>query len=397
MARLTSEKLAQAAALLADSEIDLWLTFVRETSDGGDPVLPLILEGGLTWESALMVSKTGRTVAVVGNYDADPLKASGDWEEVVPYVQGIRDEFLNQLRALDPQRIGINYSLEDSKADGLSHGMFLLLAKLLEGTPYAGRLVSSEPIVSRLRSVKTPAELARIEAAIRSTERMFAEIGQFARVGVTELEVYEQVHRTAREWGLGFSWDPAGDPIVNSGPDSMIGHGTPSATIEISPGHIFHVDLGLAKDGYSSDIQRCWFVPGPAERGIPEDVGEALRAVNDAISAGAEVLKPGVEGWKVDQAAREALVSHGYEEYLHALGHQVGRVAHDGGSLLGPRWERYGDKPMVPVEAGQVYTLELGVTVPGRGYLGLEEMIVVEPNGVRWLTERQLEMPILQD
>jgi Xaa-Pro aminopeptidase len=42
-----------------------------------------------------------------------------------------------------------------------------------------------------------------------------------------------------------------------------------------------------------------------------------------------------------------------------------------------------------------VYTLELGITVPGRGYLGLEEMVQVTANGIEWLSHRQLEMPLL--
>ena len=105
---------------------------------------------------------------------------------------------------------------------------------------------------------------------------------------------------------------------------------------------------------------------------------------------------PGVLGHEVDSAARSFLVGAGYPEYLHALGHQVGRVAHDGGSLLGPRWERYGSLPDQPVEEGQIYTVELGVTLPGRGYLGLEEMVRVGPHGVEWLTDPQREIPLVR-
>ncbi len=97
----------------------------------------------------------------------------------------------------------------------------------------------------------------------------------------------------------------------------------------------------------------------------------------------------------MDAAARQELVARGYPEYFHALGHQVGRVAHDGGALLGPRWERYGNSPDVPIQAGEVYTLELGITVPGRGYLGIEEMVVVTPTGCRFLSERMLALPLL--
>jgi len=70
-------------------------------------------------------------------------------------------------------------------------------------------------------------------------------------------------------------------------------------------------------------------------------------------------------------------------------------VAHDGGAILGPRWDRYGRTPFMPVEEDQVYTLELGVLVPGRGYLGIEEMARVAQNGCEWLTERQLRLPLL--
>ena len=81
---------------------------------------------------------------------------------------------------------------------------------------------------------------------------------------------------------------------------------------------------------------------------------------------------------------------------MHAFGHQVGRFAHDGGAVLGPRWERYGNTPLTPIQAGEVYTLELGVDVVGRGYLGIEEMAQVTDSGLEWLSERQNSIWVLQ-
>jgi len=385
MASLTREKLAQAAALVAATDLDVWMTFVRETAEGGDPVLPLILEGGLTWQSALIVYRDGRKVAIVGNYDADPLAASGDWDDVVPYVQSIREPLTAAIPA--GARVGLNFSESDDKADGLTHGMY----RLLEGMLPDRQLVSAEPVVLALRGRKTPEEIRRMREAIQETDRLFADIAAFARFGRSEREVYDHVHALVKERGMSFSWDPAGDPIVNSGPNSMIGHGIPSAEIKIEEGHVFHVDLGITKDGYSSDIQRCWYV-GTA---VPEDVQAGMDAVNAAITAAAEALRPGQPGWTVDEAARSAIVAHGYPEYLHAVGHQVGRKAHDGGTLLGPRWERYGNSPLQAVQEDEVYTLELGVTLPGRGYIGIEEMVRVTSDGCEWLSERQLSMPCL--
>jgi Xaa-Pro aminopeptidase len=398
--RLTREKLAQAARLVAVSELDAWLVFVRETVEGGDPVLPLLIEGGLTWQSALIVARSGKKVAIVGNYDADPLKASGDWDEVDGYVRSIREPLAAALERFIPEagrpRIGVNYSVDDVKADGLSHGMYLLLEDYLRGTRFEGSLVSAQPVVTALRSIKTDEEVRRIRAAIEETGALFELAGREARVGMSELELYELVQREIDLRGLGYGWDRTGDPIVNSGPDSMTGHGVPSASIRIAPGHVLHMDLGVVKDGYSSDIQRCWYVPAPGESQPPADVERALAAVTGAISAGAEALRPGAQGWEVDRAAREFIKSQGYPEYMHALGHQVGRVAHDGGAILGPQWERYGATPRMAVEAGHVYTLELGVYLEDRGYLGIEEMVQVTDDGVRWLTTRQTAMPMLR-
>ncbi|HEY0867895.1 MAG TPA: Xaa-Pro peptidase family protein [Fimbriimonas sp.] len=382
---LTAEKLRQALPLVQRAGVDAWITFVRETSAAGDPVLPLLLNGGLTWQSALIVFSDGRTVAIVGNYDADPLAASGDWSEVVPYVQGIREPLQAALRGATT--VAVNYSRNDVMADGLTHGMFLTLQELLPGI----ELRSAEEIVSELRSVKTPEEAERIRQAIRTTQGIFEEIPRVVRRGMSERDLYDHIQARIEERRLGYAWDKAGNPIVNFGPHSMVGHGVPSPEIRLEEGQILHIDLGVVECDYSSDLQRCWFVGDS----IPDEVLQAFACVNSALSAGAQALRPGARGVDVDAAARGSFVANGYEEYLHALGHQVGRLAHDGGGILGPAWERYGNTPFLPVKENQVYTLELGAMVPGRGYLGLEEMVRVRTNGVEWLSDRQLSLPTL--
>lgn len=91
----------------------------------------------------------------------------------------------------------------------------------------------------------------------------------------------------------------------------------------------------------------------------------------------------------VDDAARKFITNAGYEEYQHAVGHQIGRTVHDGSTLLGPRWERYGKTPFGIVEKDNCYTLELGVHVPGYGLVSLEEDVIVTDDGYEWLSKPQ--------
>ena len=51
--QLIQEKLAQAAQILDEIGVDVWLTFVRETSLSPDPSLELIAGVDVTWQSGV--------------------------------------------------------------------------------------------------------------------------------------------------------------------------------------------------------------------------------------------------------------------------------------------------------------------------------------------------------
>ena len=85
-----------------------------------------------------------------------------------------------------------------------------------------------------------------------------------------------------------------------------------------------------------------------------------------------------------------------YEEFPHGLGHQVGRFAHDGTALLGPGWEKYSEKPFESIEKGMVFTLEPRLTVPGRGVVTVEEMVLVGNDGAEYLSTPQEELLLIK-
>jgi len=397
MHSIVQQKVNQAVDVLSDLSIDAWLTFVRETTETGDPMLPIILGQPLTWQSALIITRSGNRIAIVGKYEDEAVRSSGAWNEVIPYTEGMREPLINTLKQLNPKQIAINYSLDDVKADGLSHGMHELLCQHLKDTEFVDRLISAQEIIRVVRGCKTQGEIERMRSAIATTDQIFNEVASFAKPGVAESTISHFMHTEMIKRGIESAWETAMCPIVTTGPDSMVGHGLPSEALSVTPGCVFHLDFGVRQNDYCSDLQRCWYVPESGETAPPQSVQHAFDAVLSAINAASAVMKPGVCGNDVDMAARSSLINAGYPEYQHATGHQIGRAAHDGGGILGPKWERYGQTPDYLLEPGQVFTVELGIeNVDGkRGYLGLEEMVVVTHDGIEWLSERQTTLPLL--
>lgn len=391
MISIVQEKVQQAIGILQEQDIDLWLTFVRETRAAGDPILPLIYGLDLTWHSALILTKAGERIAIVGRFEAEAARRIGAYDTIIAYDHSIQPRLLEILDRLNPNRIAINHSINDVHADGLSFGMYQLLCRYLEGTPHLSRLESAEKINIALRGRKTAQEIERIRGAIRTTFNIFQQTYDYIRIGMTEKEVSDYMHSQLDRLSLLPAWERINCPTVNAGPDSPVGHIGPG-DIPISPGHIMHFDFGVVQDEYCSDIQRVVYFLRPGEQSPPALVQHGFDTVRNAIQQALQVMKPGITGKQVDQIARQTITNAGYPEFPYATGHQVGRLVHDGAGILGPEWERYGDTPNYLLEPGQVYTLEPGLAVPGYGYLGLEEDVLVTQAGAEYLGDPQMEL-----
>ena len=387
---LVQQKLDQAVEILREQDVDLWLTYVRETMLTHDPCLDLIADTYSAWTGAFLVSATGERIAIVGRYDAPSVSQLGAYE-VTGYDESIRSALLEAVDRLAPRTIALNYSTSDPAADGLTHGLWLELQSIFGETRFADAFVSSAPIVNALRGRKSAEEVARIRDATRETEEIFDIVTAELAADRSELELADVMHREVSRRGLGYAWGRDHCPAVDAGPEKDVGH-SPPGELRTRRGELLHVDFGVSREAYCSDLQRVWYLLAEGENEAPEDVRHAFDAVLASLDAGVEALRPGAAGWEVDAAAREALVSAGYPEPMHALGHQLGRSAHDGGTTLAPRWDRYGESPFGLVEVGNIFTVEYGAPVPGRGYVGLEEDLLVTGDGVEWLSTPQREL-----
>jgi len=392
---LIREKVTQAVGILKEQGIDCWITFVRESALNKDPVLESLLSSEVTWHTAIIITASGETCTICGEYDRKTIEDTGAYQRVIGYIKGIREPFLEAMRRLRPSSIAVNYSQDSESCDGLTHGMYLTLLDFLRELDWKPRLVSAEAIVSALRQRKTEEELALIREAIRCTEEIFAGVTRFLAPGKTEREIAAFMQAEVRRMKLEYAWDPGHCPAVFTGPDTAGAHYGPTDR-RVEPGHILNMDFGVKFRGYCSDLQRTFYILDQGESGPPPEVRKGFDTIVNAIERSRQAMKPGVCGIEIDTIARSTITLAGYAEYPHALGHQVGRHAHDGTALLGPAWEKYARKPYVPIEQGMVFTIEPRLTVPGRGIATIEEMVLVTAGGAEYLSVPQKELILIQ-
>ncbi|MEF8757938.1 MAG: M24 family metallopeptidase, partial [Halobacteriales archaeon] len=286
---LVREKVAQARSILADAEADAWLTFARETAEIREPALPYLLGFDVVWPTMVLVAREESTV-VIGRHDAPNAELLGV-HDVVAYDESLAGPFHDWLERVDPEVLAVNYSKDDNVADGLTHGMYRRLVDLLEGTGYEDALASAEPIVERVRGIKTETERARIEAAAETTEGMFDELAAAWGPDWREADVAAFLHGRMNEEGYGAAWSWDYCPTVHAGGDAPVGHTLPGDRT-VPPGELLHVDFGVVRDGYAADLQRMFYRPDGGE-GPPAGLRAALQEVRSAIRARHEDQEPG--------------------------------------------------------------------------------------------------------
>jgi Xaa-Pro aminopeptidase len=84
-------------------------------------------------------------------------------------------------------------------------------------------------------------------------------------------------------------------------------------------------------------------------------------------------------GREADAFARDVIAAAGYgDAFTHSLGHGIGLEVHEPPWLSPSRGEQ-------PLEPGMVFSVEPGVYLPGWGGVRIEDLVVLEPDGVRVL------------
>lgn len=385
MSQLGRQKSQQALKLLEPDT--LWLFITRE---GSDPGTKLVFDAAVSGSAAFMLHPAHGALALTANFDKGHLDRLGVFDEVRAYERSFNADLKAWLNVLAPRKVLLNYSESDYLSDGLTHGQFLTIQKVLGQALPGVEVGSSQALLSRVRGVKLPEELERLRKAIAGSETLYQQLRSRLAVGQSEREVQAIMLEIARDIGLEPHLGDYGGPLVLINRVGLA-HRAPGDD-RLEPGDLLILDHGLAYEGYYSDIARTIYFRREGETEPPKEVQRAFASAYQAITAAFDAIRPGKQGWEIDQAARQVHLDNGFPEISHATGHQIGRHVHDGGTTLAAKWERYGEAPYGVLEPGHVFTLEPTILQSPEPSMLVEENVLVTETGAEWLSERQQEL-----
>jgi Xaa-Pro aminopeptidase len=231
------------------------------------------------------------------------------------------------------------------------------------------------PIMHHIRAVKTKEEIDQLQRAIDITRQGFERVMKMMRPGVMEYEIEaEFAHEFLKNGSRGFAYTP----IVASGESACVLHYIAN-DLPCKDGDLILMDVGAEYGNYNADMTRCIPVNGKFSPRQKEVYNAVLRVMEGAK----QLLKPGVMmsdyhalvGEMMQRellglgllTTEEAKNPSAYRKYfMHGTSHFLGLDVHDVGD-----WN-------IPIEAGNVFTVEPGIYIPEEGIgIRIENNVVV--------------------
>src|SRR5579859_7792369 len=264
---------------------------------------------------------------------------------------------------------------------GEEHFAQEMVAKLHQLAPLAA-LADVRPLLTRMRMVKSPAELALIRKAVEASVDAHLAAMKAVRPGVWEYQIaalmnYEYERR-------GCEW-PSYPPIVGSGFYSTVLH-YDQDDHQMRDGDVVVMDVAGSYSGYASDITRTLPVNGrftARQREIYEIVLGAQNAVMAAAKPGMTLGRGGSNS--LQTVAYNYINTHGRDlhgkplgqYFIHGIGHHIGLNVHDPADYS------------APLEPNMVITDEPGIYIPEEKIgVRIEDDLLITETGAEILSRR---------
>jgi Xaa-Pro aminopeptidase len=311
----------------------------------------------------LLITPKSKILATDFRYTAQAKNQAPDCE-VLTTNNDISDWLPKLAARLKIKRLGF-------EAEHFSFARQRQLCDILKKGKSSLKLIPLEGVVESLRAVKGPEEIELITRAAEIADAAMEYIKDKIQAGMTEKEVAWEIEKFMREKG---SDSLPFDVIVASGKNSALPHAQPS-TKKINKGEPIMIDIGARIEGYSSDLSRTICL------GTPDDTFKKLYDIVLGAQLGAiAIIKEGMSGAEADNLSRVIIEEAGYgQAFGHSLGHGVGLAPHEP-PRLGPN---SADK----LAEGMVFTIEPGIYLDGWGGVRIEDLFIMEKEGVREISK----------
>ncbi|MGH2452124.1 MAG: M24 family metallopeptidase [Candidatus Limnocylindria bacterium] len=286
---------------------------------------------------------------------------------------------IQEERAYDTFAQALAAALAGAKLDGARLG--LDEARLTperwravaDALPHA-HLSPAYEIFRRVRRIKGPDEVERLERAARVAEDALAEAVATAREGVTEREMAGRYRAAVLSRGA--------DPylyVTTFGERAALADTYPTDR-PLRAGDAMRFDVGCVVEGYVSDIARTAVLGEPPAK--LEQTYAAMLAGEDALIA---ATRPGNTGQAIFDAGMEAARGSGVAHYRrHHCGHGIGLEVYEL-PLIAPG---HADA----LEPGMTFCLETPYYELGWGGAQVEDAVVVSEDGCRVLNRSSREL-----
>jgi Xaa-Pro aminopeptidase len=223
-------------------------------------------------------------------------------------------------------------------------------------------------VLERLRSRKTADELEKLRIASDAVIDSMLAVIQSHGPGVTKAELSEALRREETQRGLTFDYCLiAAGSSLNRAPSDQ----------RWEKGDVLSLDSGGNYHGYIGDLARMGIIGEP-----DTELVDLLAEVEAIEQASMKPIRAGSLGREIYAAADAVLHKSKLHNHIHFLAHGMGLVSHEAPRLTnsGPvPYDAYdADKPL---EAGMVVSVETTLQHPRRGFIKLEDTVVVQPTG----------------
>jgi Xaa-Pro aminopeptidase len=232
--------------------------------------------------------------------------------------------------------------------------------------------------IEDLRVIKDETELKYIKDAARITDAAFEFIKGKIKKGVSEKTLALELEYFLKK----NAGDIAFSPIIAFNKNAAIPHYLPTNSQQLIANSLILLDFGAKINGYCADMTRVVFFGTPGEKEV-KMYNTVLSAQKKALSN----LTAGMTAHKIDKIARDHIISQGFPEYPHSLGHGVGLAIHEN-----PRLKK--DSKVI-LKENMVVTVEPGIYLPGQCGIRIEDLVLLKDKGVEILSKSTKEIVII--